>query len=519
MKNLRPPGVPVVKYAKQNDPAWLWQDASDAPQPQADRSVDQILADFAPPKPEEPKTSVLGSVARGGAQGLSLGFADEISGALESAVTNKSYKKARDESRAAYDKARTDNQAAYLGGELGGGLASMLIPGLNAAKGAKLATQVVKAGMQGGVSGLGSSEATDAEGIAKDAAVGVGLGAGLQGVLGGAIGKYVGAAERRAVTNTTKDLAEGAIPTFQRRFGSMKDLAFQELEPDKAFMKAAKTSPEKARDIAEAKLQDFGGQTMPIYGKLDKEAGKIALDEPVSFFNKRIAEVSKDYADGGRLSGALEEVRDALVDKAKANGTDELSHKDVRKWVTGLLKTSFKKIGTIAETENAWLASEAHEVADDFLKGHLKAVRSRVPSLNADLDQLTTLNKKIKAYASAESLMAHKEGRAFWKQDGLSSIADGKMNKLGAAGAVVSALATGNPMMLGLAAAPMAISAGASAVKSLDRKASAYLARLLMDAKAGKATAQQASEAIRAGVPKVLVNQALGGYRATLESE
>jgi hypothetical protein len=506
MKTIKPAPLP-----KQNSPQWLWQESSDTAEPTAPRSVDELIEAYKPQL--EPKTSGIGAAARGAVQGLSLGFADEITGALESAFTKKTYTQARDESRAAYKEAKDEHPLAFGVGELGGGLATLLVPGLNAAKGAKLATQAGKAALQGAISGAGASEADDLGGVVSDAAGGAALGAGLQGAIGGLAGRYIDSSVRRAATNTTKDLAEGAIPTFQRRFASMKDLAFKELEPDRAFMAAAKRAPEQARDIAEAKARQFGGQTTPIYDKLDKEVGRVPLASIVGHIDSKIAEASKDYGDSGALSSALEEVKDGLIAKAGANKSEDLSHKEVRKWVTGLLKTSFKKMGTISETENAWLAAEAHEVADDFLKGHLQKVGQTVPELSGDLERLTGLNKKIKAYASAEQLMAHKEGRAFWKQDGLSAIADGKVNKIAGIGAAATALATGNPMALGLMAAPAAVSAGAQAVKALDRRASAYLARLIMDAKAGNATAQQAAEAIRAGVPQVLVNQALGGYR------
>jgi hypothetical protein len=116
-------------------------------------------------------TSAIESGLRGAAQGVSLGFADELTGALESAFTDKTYEQARDESRANYKKAETDNPIAYGAGQVGGGAATMFVPGLGAAKGVKgLATL-------GGLAGLGSSEADDAAGMLADTAKGAGIGA------------------------------------------------------------------------------------------------------------------------------------------------------------------------------------------------------------------------------------------------------------------------------------------------------------------------------------------------------
>jgi hypothetical protein len=126
------------------------------------------------------RTGALESGVRGAAQGVSLGFADEITGAGEAlldkikgedAPLSDLYAKRRDESRANYHKAEEDNPLAYGAGQVGGGAATMFVPGLGAAKGVKgLATL-------GGLAGLGSSEADSAAGMVMDTAKGAGLGA------------------------------------------------------------------------------------------------------------------------------------------------------------------------------------------------------------------------------------------------------------------------------------------------------------------------------------------------------
>ena len=77
--------------------------------------------------PEPP--SILESVGRGALQGASMGFADEIAGAIGAATSKKTYTEARDESRAAFDLAKSTNPKAYLAGEVGGGFAGALAPG------------------------------------------------------------------------------------------------------------------------------------------------------------------------------------------------------------------------------------------------------------------------------------------------------------------------------------------------------------------------------------------------------
>jgi hypothetical protein len=139
------------------------------------------------------------SLARGAAQGATMGFADELVGTAKGMwddakslftgtdanggvkpefdqfgnVTNGDkltgkYKEYRDEYRAADDAAKEANPKTFMAGEIGGGLVTAAIPGAGTVKGAAAL---------GGASGLGMSEAEDLAGMAKDTAIGAGVGA------------------------------------------------------------------------------------------------------------------------------------------------------------------------------------------------------------------------------------------------------------------------------------------------------------------------------------------------------
>lgn len=132
-----------------------------------------------------PAQSELQSGLRGLAQGASFGFADELTGLAESALTDKTYEQARDESRQNYEAAQEQNPKSYMAGELGGAVGTAFIPGLGALNAGKAATFAGRAGLaaaQGGLAGLGLSKENDLEGLAKDTAIGAGAGAVLQGV-------------------------------------------------------------------------------------------------------------------------------------------------------------------------------------------------------------------------------------------------------------------------------------------------------------------------------------------------
>ena len=125
----------------------------------------------------------LESALRGLAQGASLGFADEITGGAEALFTDKTYKQARDESRANYKLAKETNPNSYLAGEIGGGVATTLIP-IGAAANTVRGTAAL-GGLIGAGAGLGGSEAEDAQGMAIDTLKGLGT-----GYVAGAAGKY-----------------------------------------------------------------------------------------------------------------------------------------------------------------------------------------------------------------------------------------------------------------------------------------------------------------------------------------
>lgn len=166
---------------------------------------------------ERNKPGYTESGLRGLAQGASFGFADELTGLLESALTDKSYEQARDESRANYKAAEEANPKTYLGGQIGGAVGTALVPGLQGAGVAKLAAM-------GAAQGLGSSEADllegDLAGAAKDTAIGGTLGA-ATGLAGKGIQKLLPSSER---------VAQGLIDTAEDISNPLANLSKETLE-------------------------------------------------------------------------------------------------------------------------------------------------------------------------------------------------------------------------------------------------------------------------------------------------
>jgi len=140
---------------------------------------------------EEP-ISKTESFLRGGAQGASLGLADELTGAGETLSESlkgnvnrnfedivKEYQKHRDESRSAYKAAEEANPYSYGGGQLVGGIAPVVASG-------GLGVGIQGAGKLGAIAGLGTSDvdltspdtsaADKVKGAGSDMVLGAGLG-------------------------------------------------------------------------------------------------------------------------------------------------------------------------------------------------------------------------------------------------------------------------------------------------------------------------------------------------------
>lgn len=163
------------------------------------------------------KPGYIESALRGLKQGATFGFGDEITGALESALTSKTYKQARDEARANDAAAAEANPLTYGAGEIGGGLATTLATG-GAAGGALAGLK--GAALAGAAYGAGSSDADltegDVGGLARDTAIGAGVGALAHGAAAGiskaakAVAPKARAALEMYAISPTEDVLAGA---------------------------------------------------------------------------------------------------------------------------------------------------------------------------------------------------------------------------------------------------------------------------------------------------------------------
>lgn len=160
-------------------------------------------------KPSPPQVSPVESAIRGGAQGLSMGFADEATARLESILKGVPYEQALQESRQAYKQAQEANPVTYTGSEIVGGVAPFLFPAAGQfAAGKTLLQGVTRGAGIGAVSGLGFSEEKDIGGIAQDVGIG-GITGGALPVVGRGIAKGIESIPQATSTLLKKGLQGG----------------------------------------------------------------------------------------------------------------------------------------------------------------------------------------------------------------------------------------------------------------------------------------------------------------------
>jgi len=266
------------------------------------------------------------SATRGLAQGLTANFADELTGLGEGAYRaatepdtsfGDAYTQARDESRAAYGDAQEANPMSYTAGEVGGGLATLAVPGLGAGTAAKgaagLGRTILTGAAQGGLTAAGASQAETPMDIAKDAAKGAGIGAAVPAGLG-ALGKAGGYVAGK--------LAPDKLSAVAERMG------FAALRPTKGV--ATKLGEEgKINEIGRAVLDNPDIPTFANTSQLaagTKAAAQKAATDLQGVYDKVSQSLGKDVSQVGR-DELLSAIQKGTVDPARAKFGGELAPK------------------------------------------------------------------------------------------------------------------------------------------------------------------------------------------------
>lgn len=366
------------------------------------------------PHDEVQAPSELKSGALGALQGAAFGFADEIEGGLKAAggfITGEKdslgdlYRRYRDVARKQYEEAEKANPKAYLAGNVGGGLATALIPGVGAglasAKGAVAA---------GAAAGLGSSKAEIFSGDPselKQAAVdtGIGAGAGIAGkYIGDSLGKVLSRVGAKKASEQAAEYAVGINPLKKKYLGSAYEQvgedAFQRVPLEQRLKGIGSTlvdesipsftggSPKMYNNVVQ-KLNEVGSEYKPVIeaikdslsqhtpeeitqqvgtltnklnNKLEGIYNKLEFSpELVESIQQNVAPILKRVEDAGVDVGKLNEIKQkiwATVDARRKNAFDAKKFSDdpiteTLKVAAGNIESHIQDISKFANPEAA----------------------------------------------------------------------------------------------------------------------------------------------------------------------
>ena len=316
-----------------------WQDVPVAPPEVQNISFDASDVSTESDMPEMSKAPKIGmgeSALRGSEQGLTMGFADELGGAIGAGIEGamespdqgesklnqlqRLYNEYRDFNRERYKEAEEANPGAFMAGDMAG---SMLMPGGVAKGGAKalskvgLKTAAKKAAATGALESAGRTEEdlTSAEGI-RDVAVGTGtglVGGKILGKIGSKFGKEAleeGAEKAAKESNIAAMKSIGAkAKDFRDEFGfkTNKRATTKTAKGtgttlvDEGVIKAKQGIDETKEQIV-SKLDEVGSQRIsPTAKKLDELGNELPLEtfaDDVNRFDDKMNEALENIAGG-----------------------------------------------------------------------------------------------------------------------------------------------------------------------------------------------------------------------------
>jgi hypothetical protein len=477
----------------------------------------EVRADTDRAKAEVPKqvaanAAIPEAIGSGVIQGATLGFSDELEGVARRAKdvllgrTGKTYSEYRNESRAMDAGTREAHPVAYGAGEVGGGLATMLIPGAAVGAGAGAGRAAVNAAKVGAVAGAGNSEADLTEGEVGKFAKDVGTSAAVSGAIGGATSKLVRGSptrvDERLVSNISRGPAGGAakdklyknvVAKAGEEFEDLNEVLSRNPGVKASLVLNAANNPAKSAKIVTRVIDRVDGELSPMYRQIDagpapmsavalqnrlielqhglKEAGNTGMADVVEKFENHLA---KHYGDGDAIKDGARLTASAL--RRLKGEVGEIAFKGDAPGNTPFRTLAQQKIyGAINETiEEAAAATPGVSV-------------ERMRLLNKDASTLIAVRDAL-----ADRGVKDKSGRtSLFQIMAATSMAGGGFASGGIDGAVLGAVTA----------------AGMKAAQPVARGIDFNLAKLVTAARNGSTNAQLGQMAIELGLSRAAADE------------
>lgn len=287
-----------AKPVEQEQPKSSWKDRA--------KKIEQ--------KEEKQEASIPESAIAGVAQGATLGFADELTaaiGGLKDYIEqggkldlDEYYDIRKKLIRKEDDRKEKANPKTFMAGEFAGGAATSAIPGVAAAKGASLSSQVAKNAGLAAIEGVGRSEKEELLDIVKD-----GLRAGMTGA---AITGSMGAAGKGL--NKAKGLKDKTGKWLQEKANERAVKSLDPILSQQEYLTRKDLVQKLGKEMLDEKAVTFGAGVNQIADKttdLLEQSGErigdirdiVDSDDAVSF-SKLIKDASDDMVDSAASTTA-----------------------------------------------------------------------------------------------------------------------------------------------------------------------------------------------------------------------
>ena len=339
-------------------------------------------------------TSRTESALRGGAQGLTLDFADEIAAKIRSRMEDRPYEEVLPEERTKFKAAQASHPGYYGAAQVGGAVAPWLIPGGGPAVSAVKASKWLAPIATGAAQGYGASE----DGSLSDVAAGAAFG------LGGAV-----------VGNTI-----GAVPSAVRGFASNRAAA--QLGAERGTIKAL--GPKRVQEAGATALkegilstdtplmQQRAGAIMESSGKRIGEINQMIDETGESFFSPQAAAGEFKEQSGGfyesPLNRDIKNQYDNIIEAIDGLGEDNIGVVKAQELKEQLGRAAKFNMGI--RDDKSLMAGEAYNV----VKKHLDNAVSKGEQALGKSDILADLYKQRRLYGDTkvmEKLLANRYAR------------------------------------------------------------------------------------------------------------